>query len=156
MKYKPIINIVGIFLVGFLNYLFLTKVEENLIFEMVVPVAGVTINQWIDAFRNLALIGIGGAILAAFIWYILAQWIFKANRWNEAGKRPIWLLILLLPVVVIVFMIFRTPQSQEGEWLAYVFQLLNGFFCYYVGTALFSPSSYKYTPPLSKVFRRGW
>lgn len=156
MRYESIRNIVGIVLVGFVNYLLLTKVEEGLVFEMVVPVAGVTINQWIDNFRSLALIGIFGALIAAFTWYVLAQWIFKVNSWKDTGKRPIWMLILILPVIIVIIMIFSTPQAQEGEWIAYVFQLVNGFFCYYFGTLLFSPSSFKYTPPLAKFFRRVW
>ncbi len=156
MGIKLVVNVVGITIVGILNYIFLIKVQENVIFEKVVPLAGVTINQWIDTFRSLAVIGIASSLLAALIWFGLGQWGFRVDTWDDTGKRPIWLILLLIPVITAVVLMFKTPEAQEGAMWAYFFHLLNGLLCYFLGTLLFSPSSFKFSPPLSKVFRRGW
>ena len=156
MRIKSLISIVGIAVLGFLNYLFLIKIQENVLFEKVVPVAGVTVDQWLEEFRSLATIGITGSLVAALIWFALGQWIFKVNRWSETGKRPVWLMLLLLPVIIAVFLMFSTPEAQEGIWWAHFFHILNALLCYVLGTLLFSPSSFKFSPPMAKVFRRGW
>jgi hypothetical protein len=151
---KIIRNLVGITLISVLFYFALIHLEESFIYSMVVPMAGMTINQWIDKFRHMALIGIGVAWLAALSWYVSAQWFFKVNSFKEAGKRVVWALHFLFPVIAIVITILLIPKAQEGSYLSYFILFINGILSYYLSTLLFSPSSFKYAPPLARVFRR--
>jgi hypothetical protein len=42
--------------------------------------------------------------------------------------------------------IFFLIGPAQGGWLAYSLLFANALICYYLSTALFSPSAYKYTP----------
>jgi hypothetical protein len=143
----------GITFIAILFYFGLVHLEENLIYNMVIPIPGVTIDQWIEAFRKLALIGISVAWTSAVLWYVTAQWGMKVNFFKNAGKRTIWFLYFLLPVLAAVVIILLHPQSQEGAWISYALQFINGILSYYLSTVWFSPSAFKYTPPLAKIFR---
>ena len=155
---KHIACVIGIALITFIFCLIASYWEENyVLYNTVVPPAGVTSEQWLDSFRHWAIIGIITAGAAALLWYIFAQLVFKINRWEKSGKRVIWILFVLLPVVAIILGIVFTKQAQEGAFWAYVFYTLNGLLCYYLATALCSPSSFKYTPLLASQFwRRVW
>ena len=154
MVLRIIRNMLGITFFAVLFYFALIHLEESLVYNMVIPMAGMNTEQWVSAFRKLAVIGIGVAWISAILWYVTAQWSIKVNKFSEAGKRAIWSLFFLFPVLTIVVIILLLPQAQEGSYISYFLQFLNGILSYYLGTLLFSPSSFKYTPPLAKVFRR--
>jgi len=154
MVIRIIRNMLGITFICVIFYFILIHIEEAVIYNMVVPEAGVAIDQWLDDFRLLGLIGLGVAWVSALLWYILAQWCMKVNQSSQAGKRPIWFLCFALPVLTIVVTILLTPRALEGEYIAYIFQFINGTLSYYLSTLWFSPSAFKYTPPMAKVFRR--
>lgn len=152
--FKIIGNLVGITLVAVIFYFALIYLEENLIYNVVVPMAGMTINQWIDKFRQLAISGISVAWFTSLAWYVSAQWLFKVNSYKNAGKRVVWTLYFLFPILTIVITILLIPSAQEGAFLSYFILFINGLLSYYLGTLLFSPSSFKYAPPLAMIFRR--
>lgn len=154
MILKVIRNLVGISLIAVLFYFVLIQLEENLIYNFLIPQAGMTIEQWLEAFRRMGVIGIGVSWLAALSWYVSAQWFFKVNSFKEAGKRVVWALHFLFPVIAIVITILLIPKAQEGSYLSYFILFINGILSYYLSTLLFSPSSFKYAPPLARVFRR--
>jgi hypothetical protein len=154
MILRAIRNMLGITFIAVIFYFILIHLEENLIFNSVLPLAGVTINQWIEKFRHLALIGIGIAWASALFWYVSGQWMIKVNNYKEGSKRVIWALFFLFPVLTIVVTILLLPQAQEGSFISYFLLGLNGVLSYYLGTVGFSPSSFKYTPPLAKILRR--
>jgi len=155
---KHIACFIGIAGITFIFCLLASYLEENyFLYNTVVPPAGVKLEQWLDSFERWAFVGIITSGAASLLWYILAQCVFKINDWKKSGKRVIWVLLILLPVIAIILGITFTKQAQEGAWLAYLFYALNGLLCYYLATALCSPSSFKYTPLLaSQVWRRVW
>ncbi|MBM3234744.1 hypothetical protein FJZ31_00420 [Candidatus Poribacteria bacterium] len=155
---KHIACLVGIAGITFIFFLLAFYVEKNIaLYNMVVPHAGVQLDQWLDSFWHWAIVGIIISGVASLFWYILGQWVFKINRWEKSGKRGIWLCFILLPVVAIILEWIFTKKAQAGAWPAYLFYALNGLLCYYLATALCSPSSFKYTPLLaSRVWRRAW
>ncbi|MBI1923904.1 hypothetical protein HYR99_06600 [Candidatus Poribacteria bacterium] len=129
--------------------------KDMVLYKTVVPPANVQLDQWLDNFERWAIVGIIMAGIASLLWYIFAQWVFKINHWGKSGKRGVWLLLLILPPVVAIILGFIfTQKAQAGAWPAYLFYILNGTLCYYLATALFSPSSFKYTPWGTSKFRR--
>ncbi len=119
-----------------------------------VPRADVTLEAWLESFRWWGTIGIAASLAAGVIWYVMGQFLFKVNDWKDAGKRPVWVLLSLIPIGASVAAIFFTQQAQNYAWVAYVFYVVNGLLSYYLGTALFSPSSFKYTPVGASKLRR--
>lgn len=152
---KHIINIVGILLVAVLFFLLMVFVEENYVLnEMVIPRGDMSIEEWLDSFRRWGTIGISVSAATGLFWYVLGQGFFDVNRWTEANRRPIWLLLFFCPVIAGVLGIVFTKQAQQGAWAAFLFYFLNSTLCYYLETALFSPSSFKYTPLGASKLRR--
>ena len=118
------------------------------------PLQGVKIEQWMASFQAWAFVCLGTAGFASLLWYFLAQRIFKINRWEDTeGKRPIWLLLSLLPIVAIVVSCICVEQADSSLIVVYLFFILNGLFPYYLATLLFSPSAFKYTPAGAKQIR---
>ena len=114
----------------------------------------ITIEEWLASFRMSALTCIGAALVASLLWYGLAQWIFKINNPEDAGKRMIWGLLFLLPIGAVISGIFSTARAESGLVLVYLFFLIDSVLCYWIATILFSPSSFKFTPIGAVVFRR--
>lgn len=143
---------------GALCYLLLVFLELTWVYNTVIPVSG-TIEKWIPGFQEFATYGIIVAWLSAQIWYALAQWVFKVNKFSEAGKRIVWgLLAFLAFLPVVVFSIIQSIESpvQEGFIFPPLIYLLNFIITFYLPTLLFSPSSFKYSPILAKSVRRWW
>jgi hypothetical protein len=153
---KHIAHIVLITIVAGVFFALLVFVEENLVlYDMIVPTPDMTLEEWLEDFRVWGELGIGLAFAAGLLWYVLGQWVFKINNWQASGKRPVWALLFLLSVAGgVVTGIVLTRQAQEGAVIAYGFYALNGLLCYYLETALFSPTSFKYTPLGARKLRR--
>ena len=115
---------------------------------------GVKIEQWMASFKTWAFVCVGAAGSASLLWYFLAQRIFKINRWEDTrGKRPIWLLLSLLPTIAIVVSCICVERAESSLIVVYVFFFFNGLLSYYLATLLFSPSAFKYTPAGAKQIR---
>ncbi|MEN3332419.1 MAG: hypothetical protein V7641_1784 [Blastocatellia bacterium] len=149
-------HLVGIiFVAAVIYFVFLIWLEHDyFLSQRVVPPAEVTLEEWLDSFKFWGTVGILSALAAALVWYILGQLIFKINNWRDSGKRVFWFLLLLLPIIAVVLGIVFTKQAQEGAIFAYLFYALNWVLCYYLATALCSPSAFKYTPPGASAIRR--
>ena len=152
---KHLTCVIGITVIIVIFYLIAFYVEKDMVlYNTVVPPANVQLDQWLGSFWLWAIVGIVTAGVASLLWYILAQWVFKIKQWAKSGRRGIWLLLILLPAVAIILGFVFTKKAQAGAWPAYLFYVLNGLLCYYLATALFSPSSFKYTPWGTSKFRR--
>jgi hypothetical protein len=156
MRY--VIHLVGISIIGAAFYLLVNFVEKDFVLsEFVIPPPGVKLPQWLDSFKTWATLIVTASVGASFLWYVIFQWGIKVNnRLSASGKRAVWYLFLLIPLIVIVLGFIFTQQAQERGWIAYFFYILDGLFCYYVATALFSPLSFKYTPVWAVKLRRWW
>jgi len=154
---KRVLCFIGIVAIT-IGFIFLAYYLEIVaLSNRVLPPPNITIEQWLDKFKRWATVGISVSGLTSLLWYVLGQWGFDVIEYRKAGKRHIWILLFLLPVVVAIIAACFTRHAQSGAWLAYVFYGLNGLLCYYLATALCSPLAFKYTPSLaSKVWRRWW
>ena len=129
---------------------------ETLILEVYPPQLSGDLKkgQWIKSFQNWAALCVGSAAISSILWFILAQWGFKINRWEDTeGKRPIWFFLFLVPIIVVIVSCIFIKQTESSLLLVYCFFLLNGLAPYYISTLLFSPSAFKYVPVLAKAIR---
>lgn len=150
-------DIVGMVTIAFIFYILSSFVEERAVLaRMVIPVAGVRIDQWLSNFRMLSSMGIAISFFASLIWYVLGQWVLRVVRLQQANRFWLWLSILILPFLACIISIAFTRQAQSNAWIAYLFYIVNNFGVYYLSTAFFSPASFKYIVPGSKKVRRWW
>ena len=118
---------------------------------------GTTIEQWKENFQTWAFVcaGVSGAV--SLLWYILAQWYFKINKWEDTdNKRWVWVLFWFLCLVLpIIFIIARVgvEEVKSGSIWVYAFFVANGLLPYYLITLFFSPAAFKYIPWKAKKFR---
>ena len=113
-----------------------------------------TMGEWKASFEMWAYICVGSAGVASLLWYILAQWTFKINRWEDTEKRSTWVwLYFLLPFAAFIVSVICVKRTESSLTWVYLFFFLNGLFHYYIATLLFSPSSFKYTPIAAKYLR---
>jgi len=153
--FRIIRDIVGMFLIAFLFYLLSSVVEEKAILaRLVIPVAGVRLDQWLNNFHTLSMIGITMSFVAGIVWYIFGQWIFKVLEHTQSNRFWFWLLLLIFPFTASVLGLAFTYQAQLNSWIAHLFYIINSFGTYYFTTVFFSPVSFKYLVPGSKMLRR--
>lgn len=113
----------------------------------------IDIGQWISSFQKWAILCVVIAGLASLFWYVWAQWGFKINRREGHGKRLLWVLLFVVPIIIIIVSCIYVEEAKNSPWLAYLFFALNGLLPYYLTTLLFSPSSFKYAPFGAKLLR---
>ena len=137
---KPLYDLLFICLIAFVFFL-LAGIAEPYVFDLFPPqiASDITIEQWKGSFQKWAIIGVGTAFSASLLWYILAQWVFKINNPQAAGKRLIWALLALFPIGAIIAGVIGIKPAESDLALAYLFFVLNGLLCYYLATLLFSP-----------------
>ena len=138
----------------FVTILFFSFVYLELWYFDMKPSEVDNVDQWRASFQKWAFICVGAAGFASLLWYGLAQWGFKINRWKDTGKRSWWILLFFLPILAIILSVIFVERSQSGlRFEQCFFFLINGLLSYYLATMLCSPSSFKYTPVGAKYFR---
>lgn len=151
---KHVLNIVLTIILAAGFWALMLYGETSWLEDKVVPVAGTKLPEWLEYFKWWATAGIFGAlVLSSLLWYALGLFVFRFNKWSP-NYRPIWLLLLIVPLILTVLSCLFTKQTQEGATWAYVFYILNNFLTYYLGTLLFSPPSVMYIPLGAKYVRR--
>ena len=131
-------------------FIFLAIIVEPLVLDAFPPDLpthlDMNLDQWMESFELWALVCVGAAVAASFLWYGFGQNVFKANGGKSYGKRGWWLFLSVLPACAIIFSILLIEEAESSLWLAYLCFVVNGLLPYYVSTVLFSPVSVKYTP----------
>ena len=152
---KHVVYILGILLITFLFFL-LAEFAEPAFFERFPPQlpADITMEQWKTSFQHWAKIGVYFAGGASLLWYVFAQWVFKINSPQTAGKQLAWAFFFVFPIGAIVVGAFSIERAESSLLGPYGFLAMNGLLCYYLATLLFSPSSFKYAPPGASQIRR--
>ena len=153
---QHIICIVGIlFITAF--FVLLAIVVEPLILEAFPPqlptYLNLTMEQWLESFELWALVCVGAAVAASFLWYGFGQNVFKTNGGKSYGKRGLWGFLFILPVCAVIFSILLIEEAESSLWMAYLFFGVNGLLPYYLSTLFCSPVSVKYTPIGAKGIR---
>ena len=156
MKWRIARNLGGILGTTGLFYLALHQLENSLLRDIVYPVANISFDHWIDKFNALGFIGLIVALLSSLLWYITAEWFLKINSSRRNSGRIIWAIIFFPPGITAVGTMFLIPGTSSGLIFSAVLHVVNITLSYYLATALFSPSAFKYTPLLAKSLRRFW
>jgi hypothetical protein len=151
MKYVR--DIVGTVAVAAAFWALMMYGQSELLADKVVPVAGTKLPEWLENFQRLSTGGISGSLASGLAWYALGERGLKFNSWNK-NFRPIWIGLLLVPVVLSGINWWFTKPANEGSNWAHVFYFLNNCLTFYLGTVLFSPPSVMYTPPGAEYVRR--
>lgn len=105
--------------------------------------ADLTVEEWVKQFADLAMLAIGAALVAAILWYVWAEYMAKIDYSGRTSSRPIWILLMVIPIVAAEYGCLKVPAAASGAWLAYAFLWLNAIFTYWLATAMFSPSRVK-------------
>jgi hypothetical protein len=135
-------------------FFFVIPGEDQLMDSLVSTGPNITLDAWRELFRYWATLGIGIAMLAALFWFALGKGFFSMNDWTGANKkRTVWFGLLVVSALAVVPGVLLTPAVQEWGRLAWVFYLVNNLAVYYLATLCFSPSSFKYQPPLAMSLR---
>lgn len=132
----------------------LTQLENGLLQDIVFPVAGISIDNWVNQFINIGLIGLIVALVSSLLWYTIAEWFLKINTSKRNGGRTIWAAIFAMSILAAVVTSLFIPGAKAGYIYSVVIQFANITLSYYLATVLFSPSAFKYTPLLAKYLRR--
>lgn len=151
---KPIGSMILMVIVGVLFFMLVIPAEDQLMDTFVSTGPDIMLDVWREVFRRWAQFGIAAALVAALVWFVLGQWFFGMNRWFKANKkRTVWLGLFVVAAMAVVPGMVLTPAVQEWGRLAWACYIVNNLSLYYLATALFSPSSFKYVPWLSMRLR---
>ena len=144
---QHVICILGILLIAAF-FVFLGVIVEPLVLDAFPPQlpTDLEMDQWMESFELWALICVGAAAAASFLWYGIGQNVFRASGGRSYGKRGLWLFLFILPMCAVIFSILLIEEAESGLWLAYLFFIANGLIPYYLATLFCSPVSVKYTP----------
>jgi hypothetical protein len=150
---KHLILIIFILIIFLAFFYGVVPFEDGLLDSLVSTGPAITLDEWREAFRNWATVGIVVALAAALLWFVLGQWFVSLNHWAGAGKRGLWLALLVVSLLAGAPGAVLTPTTQEWGRLSVAFYVANNCLLYYLATLLFSPPSYKYTPPGAAAVR---
>jgi hypothetical protein len=152
---RHIFSILGMIAIAFGFYSLMLYLErDSVLYSMIVPDTNLRLGNWLQVFSEQAMLGIFGSLIAAILWYVLGAFVFRINSLQQAQRIHYWFLFLLIPIGLTVYNSYFMSPAKENSWLAYLFYFANNLLTYYLATVLFSPSSFKYTPPLATVLRR--
>lgn len=115
--------------------------------DSIVPVEGMEVEEWIDAYRITGGIsGIVGFVLSA-IWFYIGD--------NYAGEDGISLKYYILLIVSLIagamLALFKMPPSIEGSGLAFFTVMVISVLTYYLSSLFAYAEQVKYIPPLSET-----
>lgn len=150
---RYLVQIGGILFVGASFLVFSVYVEPILLFQQIEPVKGTMLPSWLQRFKELSAVVGSISLLFSLTWYVICQWKLRIIDYRSSGRRLLWCLLGLFPAVAAIAAIIFTEHPEDGGWIAYSFYMLNALGSYYFSTALFSPSSFKYSPFLSTKLR---
>ena len=144
---QHVICILGILLIAAF-FVFLVVIVEPLVLDAFPPQLPTYLEmyQWMESFELWALVCVGAAAAASFLWYGIGQNVFNANGGRSYGKRGLWGFLFILPACAVVFSILLIEEAESSLWLAYLCFVVNGLLPYYLSTLFCSPVSVKYTP----------
>ena len=127
-------------------FVFIVLIGETTLLNAYPPELSVNKEQWMESFEFWALVCVGAAVAASFLWYGFGQNVFKTNGEKSYGKRGLWGFLFILPACAVIFSILLIEEAESSLWLAYLCFVVNGLLPYYISTVLFSPVPVKYTP----------
>jgi hypothetical protein len=90
-------------------------------------------------------------------WYAYGL-TWKVRNWTQLSQlRSVWVILAIVsgagPHVVLFF---TAPDTTGGGYWIFLFAAFAWAIVFLLGSAVFSPSSHKYTVPALSRLRRGW
>jgi len=153
---RHFVNILGIISLGML-FFYLSLFLRDFFLSNVVPVnENIPTEVWQNEIFTLGLYDMLAAIFfIALLWYVFEQWII----FRPYSSRLRWFLLLIIQFIITIslsIVLFIRSPLQSDNWKPFIVYIGIGFLNFYLATLLFSPSSVKYSAPLSKFIRCWW
>jgi hypothetical protein len=93
-------------------------------------------------------------LILAMAWYWIPMFILAKRKWWKVPMRATWFCISFISLALCLSPLALAPIVVTGKGWIIGFGVFTSLLVYGVGTCLFSPSSYKYAPPLAIAIRR--
>jgi hypothetical protein len=112
-------------------------------------------DEWRARFELLAYAVLGITFITCLVWYGFGEFLFETINWRRRGRRTYWYLFFIPPLltVIVVSIVTKAPLAP-GILYIFLIYLCLAIICYYLSTAFFSASAFKYLPPGSQSLRR--
>lgn len=150
---KHVTNFAGAAIVGLLLYFAAKFGEHSALYSGVSGFGTMLQGVWLSRWDHLALYCICAGAATFVLWYLIGQSL-EVDPHAKSTKRPVWILLLVLPAVVAVWGIFTLPPVTQNLWLAQLFLFLDALVSFWLMSAFFSPSRVKFDPLLSEGLRK--
>ena len=153
LKHIVCIVVVGFLMAGLAVYV----LDGPLVEQRVVPPPEIPLPDWMDEYRYASILTLICSGFFVFVWYGLAEMFFKVNAWKNADRRLWWVVIGIACVLVSGLLgTWYVPQAQAGGEIGYLLFFVSSGLFYYLATALFSPTAFKYTAWGAQKIRPSW
>lgn len=150
---KHIKNFAGMILIALLLELVIKPGEAMALTPLISGVGDLSVDEWVRKWGEWCSITAGAGLFGFFLWYLIG--VFSAPDFTgQTSKRPVWILLLIIPIVTVVAAFFLLPPADSFEWLAVIFLGVNALFAYWITSAGFSPARVKTAPVAGEPVRK--
>lgn len=155
---KPALKLIALLAFAFIlpgaAVLALKSAGDTFVAELITP-KDQNMGTWMDDFLKYASLAIVITMAADALWFVLGQYVWKVEDWRKADKRVHWYVICaFVAVAVVILLYFTAVATDTGVFYVTFFYLGVFLWSYWLATALFSPSQFKYAPPGAASLRR--
>lgn len=115
-----------------------------------------TLSSWEDKFIVVTKISAGLTLLCSLLWYILARFVFSIETAEGAGKRTVWFILFLIAAVgnyVVTAYYSAELGIKVSLFVSGIFVACLALGAYWLTSIFTTPSTFKYTPIGSQIFR---
>jgi|688.fasta_scaffold1025216_2 hypothetical protein len=150
----------------FVATLFVLVLQPFLFYQPVIPFSMTTndLEDWLGAvFWPTTLIVYGLGIFFLFIWILKAAKSKFTNAKRALSNQGLWWLLLIINVILGLIAFFAVSffsgwldgeKSIEPLFWVPPFIILDAIFIYWLPTAIATPRSLRYVPPLAMTLRK--
>jgi len=110
--------------------------------------------ELVGRFTWWARICLGSSVALVCAWFLRGK-LAALSKPGHGNLQLSWVGFLIAAAIVWLLSLFMLPKA-DGAWLMYLFTAFNSIGFYWIATALFSPSAFKYNPLGARSVRRRW
>jgi hypothetical protein len=147
-------DLIRIFCVALAGAVLVFLAQPWLFQSGIIAITDVDVETWLAEKYTIGVsIVYGTALFATLIWYLIAAKARVSTAADVSKLRPLWGVLLLLPIVGICVALYFFNNSNEALlWLTF-FYIVDAVVVYWLATAISSPGLLKYVPPGSMTLR---
>jgi len=150
---KHVKNLAGMILIGAMMEYLVIPGESLALASLITGMPpSITLDDWLHKWGTFATITIATGLATFLLWYAIGIW-SNPDFTAQSSKRPIWIVLLIFPLLVAVSTPFLLPDASS-KWLAVLFLGFNAVFTYWLVSAGFSPSRVKTAPVAGEKVRK--